>query len=222
MAKVFAKLDELRVFPTARDVQVEVIDEAQQDPVEDVIRRAAELRSQWEEAESRGDTTVDTEVVNGTDAMPVEQEVLADTESHSDDAWTSSSEVDESQVIPQPLLDDPPFNVERGDTNSQSIATAGATSSPSESAPQGESASKVGNVPRKYLFDDLDEPEVTEATSLQQRIVQLVSRQPGLKGREIANALGVDKKEVNSTLEHHLRSQLRKDDEARWWPRSNN
>lgn len=222
MAKVFAKLDELRVFPTARDVQVEVIDEAQQDPVDDVIRRAAELRSQWEEAESRGDTTVDTEVVNGTDAMPVEQEeqeVLADTESHSDDEWTSPSEVEESQVIPQPLLDDPPFPVQGSDTNSHSIATTEATSSPPESARQGESTSKVGNVPRRYLFDDLDELVVTEATSLQERIVQLVSRQPGLKGREIANALGVDKKEVNSTLHRYLSSQLRQDDEARWWPR---
>ena len=74
-------------------------------------------------------------------------------------------------------------------------------------------------MPQSYLFDDLDEPEVTEATSLQQRIVQLVSRQPGLKGREIANALGVDKREVNSTLHKNLTSQLRQDEVARWWPR---
>ena len=219
MAKVFAKLDEQRVFPTSRNVQIEVIDEAQKDPVEAVIRRAAELRTQWEEAEFRGNTSVDIEVVEETHALPIEQQVVSDTGSRSDDEWTLPSEVEESQVIPQPLLEDFPSPVKESDTTSESIGVAGATFSPSKSAPQGAPTSKVGNVPQSYLFDDLDEPEVTEATSLQQRIVQLVSRQPGLKGREIANALGVDKREVNSTLHKNLTSQLRQDEVARWWPR---
>ena len=222
MAKVFAKLDELRVFPTARDVQAEAIGEALQDPVEDVIRLAAELRSQWEESESRGDTPVNAEVVDETDAAPVGQEVLSDAESHFDDVRTSPSEVEESQMIPQPRLDDPPFPVDGRYTKSQSIATADTASSPPGPAPKGGSTGKPSNVPRKYLFDDLDESEATEATSLQQRIVQLVSRQPGLKGREIANALGVDRREVNSTLHRHLSLKLHQDEEARWWPRSNN
>ena len=125
-------------------------------------------------------------------------------------------------MIPQPRLDDPPFPVDGRYTKSQSIATADTASSPPGPAPKGGSTGKPSNVPRKYLFDDLDESEATEATSLQQRIVQLVSRQPGLKGREIANALGVDRREVNSTLHRHLSLKLHQDEEARWWPRSNN
>lgn len=212
MAKVFAKLDELRVFPTARVVQAEEINEPQQqDPVADVIRSAAELRSQWEQTESHGNTQVNTLIVDET-ATPVAQEVLSGAD------WISPSAAKESPLFSASRLDNPSFPVDRNAAKAQDIALAGATSSPSESAPQDESTGKPSNVPRRYLFDDLEEPVVRETTSLQNRIVQLVSRQPGLKGREIANALGVGRREVNSILHRHLSSQLRQDEEARWWP----
>ena len=217
MAKVFAKLEELGVFPAPRDVQTEVIDATQQDAAEEVIRRAAELRSQWEDGVSCGNISVEWDEVAPPDALPVEQESTPDAAIDSDE-WTSSSEPDESHVISNPLLDDPPVPVEESNTTSQSVTAARTTSSPPGFPPQRTSTSKGGNVPQRSLFDDFDEPEITETTSLTDRIVHLVTQQPGLKGREIAKILGAAKTDVNSVLHSSLRTHLRKDEDARWWP----
>lgn len=55
--------------------------------------------------------------------------------------------------------------------------------------------------------------------STEQRIVELLSQTPGLKARQIASQLGLDKRDVNSLLYGRLKSKLAQDKEYRWWPK---
>jgi len=55
--------------------------------------------------------------------------------------------------------------------------------------------------------------------STEQRIVELLSQTPGLKARQIASQLGLDRRDVNSLLYGRLKSQLAQDKEYRWWPK---
>lgn len=49
------------------------------------------------------------------------------------------------------------------------------------------------------------------------RIIQLVSQQPGLRAKQIAKLLGLQKKDVNSALHGTLRSQVVQDESYGWW-----
>lgn len=55
--------------------------------------------------------------------------------------------------------------------------------------------------------------------SNEQRILDVLRGSPGLKAKEIARQLGMEKKDVNSLLYSKLKSQLTQDKEYRWWPK---
>jgi very-short-patch-repair endonuclease len=224
ITKVVAKLNEFGVFPTARDThtQAGANDGNQQDPVEDVIRLAAELRSQWEATESYGDVAFDAEGVDEADVSLVGQEVPSDVGRHVDTNVTPLNDDERTPNSFHAPVKDVPENVNGIVVTSQNIASVRASSSPTDVAREPDSTPQSRKMRSKSLFGDLDAPDAVEATTLptlQQRIVQLVQRQPGLKGREIASALRADKREVNSILHRQLSSQVRQDEESRWWPR---
>lgn len=53
--------------------------------------------------------------------------------------------------------------------------------------------------------------------NINQQILELISEKPGLKAREIATHIGVDKKTVNSALYGSLRSECVQDENYRWY-----
>ena len=52
-----------------------------------------------------------------------------------------------------------------------------------------------------------------------EKILELLRSSPGLKAKEIARELGLDKRDVNSLLYGKLKSRLAQDKEYRWWPK---
>lgn len=50
------------------------------------------------------------------------------------------------------------------------------------------------------------------------QILSIVEQEPGLMGREIAERLGIDKKQVNGLLYGPLRGKLHQDNQYRWYP----
>lgn len=59
--------------------------------------------------------------------------------------------------------------------------------------------------------------KVREMT-LAEKIISVISEQPGLKARKIAERLDVDKKAVNSLLHGLLKGKVRQDNTYRWYP----
>ena len=55
-----------------------------------------------------------------------------------------------------------------------------------------------------------------------EKIYQLILTEPGLKARQIASKLGLDRASVNSMLYRHLKGKLVQDSSYRWWPRDSN
>ncbi|MFX1487300.1 MAG: WYL domain-containing protein, partial [Promethearchaeota archaeon] len=51
------------------------------------------------------------------------------------------------------------------------------------------------------------------------RISELLVARPGLKSREIAQELGIERTDVNSILYSELRNKFRQDREYKWWPK---
>lgn len=55
--------------------------------------------------------------------------------------------------------------------------------------------------------------------SNEQNILELLNKTPGLKAKDIARELGLEKRDVNSALYGRLKTQLTQDKEYRWWPK---
>ena len=54
--------------------------------------------------------------------------------------------------------------------------------------------------------------------ALADKTISVISEEPGLKAREIAERLGLDKKTVNSLLHGQLKGKVRQDNTYRWYP----
>lgn len=54
--------------------------------------------------------------------------------------------------------------------------------------------------------------------SLSDQILQSIAKNPGIKARDIATRLGVDRSQVNSILHGQLQDKVTQDQSYRWWP----
>ena len=52
-----------------------------------------------------------------------------------------------------------------------------------------------------------------------ERIYQLLVQQPGLKARQVASKLGLERSSVNSIIYRYLKGKLVQDKSYRWWPK---
>jgi very-short-patch-repair endonuclease len=209
MEKVFAKLNELKVFPKARHIETEVAGEPQEDPVDDVIRHAAELRQQWESPLSDGDADVREESEEDIDIVSVMNSVGSDHDRHLNDTDDASSHSEGTGMIASVAG----YGIDETSHVGVSLVDGSTTF---VSVPQRESHGDAVNTPEIEVNGDRD----AVVSDLEQKILQYVQATPGLRGREVARALGLERTEVNSILHRYSRSKLRQDGDSRWWPQS--
>lgn len=54
--------------------------------------------------------------------------------------------------------------------------------------------------------------------ALAEEIIRVITEEPGLKAKKIAELLNVDKKAINGLLHGQLKGKVRQDNAYRWYP----
>lgn len=219
IARILRKLEVLGVPKSAPDVH----DQACTTPsglVEVVVRRAAELRSEWAQpadresarAEESGETKKTDSIAAYSDHVETNNSFTAAT----DEACESVTAVSAASVaglvppasrsstsdsaVPSPC----PIPVV---SNSESVSRR-----PVDTKDDGKPQSAKTQAPSR-LFPGID---TRDDTRLSQRIMKLLRARPRLKAREIARELGVERNEINSLLYGELWLDVSADSEHRW------
>ncbi len=213
---VFARLDDLGVCLETPELDIDL--EAKTDKpstVDEIIRRAAELRAEWQDPDVLDIPEATPEDELEQRPSPVGQVLLLPDEhlpsSSLEIASDNSGMLEESQLnSPSDSSDrshqEPMREHNRDDGSDGGIVCSG--------------GDEVGPSEEFQLFSR--DSSSTLSTSLEERILKLLARQPGLKRSEIARELRVQRKVVGSLLYRSLSHRVHQDAEYRWSLRETN
>lgn len=215
MDRVVERLHDLGVEPVGRvSDSIALTDVHSNHLVDAIVRRAAELRTEWLRPDSvtasAQESDVSPEVTDGEDLNAVDEEIdLYATEAKSDLFETDGEDFREAHLQGAALRT---TNYDADNEREQEISeTTSLDVEPDQNPDTAKFESDQGG------FDLVSSTRISSPQiHLPDRVLALLENRSGLKAREIARELGEDRKDINSLLYGRLGQKVFQDDEYRW------